>query len=1481
MGDRNNPIKFGPEWLRNLPGREATSSATNQNVTTPPNTGPGGATSSNNSQQNNNITTANPYHSTSPPTATTSRVLLAKLRYGREEMLALYERNATPPPELKTFDLLYQARGKPPFALSNTFEEEMRENSRNIPATGMASGDRFGSSRGRASNSGASRGTVMADMRGKRGSSTRQQVPGRGQFYTNTHRGTGFNMEDDGNTSIRPWLSPNANNGQQPQLGRNNYTDPEWASKMQRIRRPNTNWRQPSREENDEWRSGETNRNRNLENRDNWGGVRDTGDKRRVYIWDLQHTEELPEWAVENNDAFSGTFDSMGAFHGYSNDDNSIQKPPESAYPLTKSHTHGSFTRPKSGDEGSEEWWASEKAKKLSPKRFDANNMKYKKILNTGGTDAGSTNSASSSKTPNTKTVTFKEPIQEVSEKRLSPQLIDRGDSHNAKSSHSDDREKKKFTESKTFDAMMSSDISIEGTGDERGNFQSVMLAPNNSLRQKHQKIVTSGTDESPAKKMRPIKYIESMASMNDKMAAADEKNLVDSMFGLSLDSTKSFYNLKTTETSMSRSDRDKIAKVITHSSNMKMVKNTMEKKERDALKPLSSDVPVPCPDLQQMGMQNPALNAPMPLPLDQASLNAFMLQPPPVIQQGVNNTGMMQSVLPSGLGASAMSGLGSNIMEQNMAGLPGFQGNSNMPGMSASNGNHSSLFFNQNNNGMNNPVDLPMPNQVGPNMYSMHSMPQPNPQAAFGASIYGNMMPQSQAAAMPQNNHKSWNEWYYEDPKKIIQGPFSSQDMYNWYLAGFFSPSLMVRRACETVMRPLSSYGPVVPFLQISSNVPTGPWDFKLFSLIASQNTHEIQTIDRRIYDILLGGMESLWTAQPGLSPDYNMWMQQAMNNNNNMRVNNLPMYFWGNQPSAVTSNSLLPEDIAKEMKTEDEILAQLRASQPPPFIEPPVAPILSKSQDTFTNVSATPNLEELEKLIQKETLVPSPTANKMNEVTEQQAPIEKFPIIDPIITEPVKPQILVKNPEGKTVKQVKPDVELKSVKNKETNIVKNKTKKPKDEKKEEQVELKAKEEESSKPEKQSVEPSSPTKEEKMDYSAFKKYLDKERKEWIKDGFTIVKGADKAAKDTKKKAEEARANEEAERKRKEEQRLATEDEKKKKQAEALRKQQQQQEQQQARQVTESVMKKAPWSAVTNQALQATTKDGLSLAEIQRLEREKKLEQMKEQQQMMQIIAQQQAAALAREQEMQAGVGWAKKGMNVTSTGQSLTDIQAETWKQAATIAQVTAQQVLDEPQIPPLASLQANVVAPWANTQNGGGFWDTQPNQPGKLEKQQEAPKPVEPTKTKKKVAIVTPKKENSPTVDFENWCSNVLSPWSSKIDVPTFVGFLKDIESPYEVKDYVRCYLGDSKESNDFSRQFLERRSKLLRVGMVTPSDDLCSPAMAVNPRPSSSDFQEVKGKGKKTKKNKMLKVDARILGFSVTASEDRINVGDIDTV
>lgn len=34
--------------------------------------------------------------------------------------------------------------------------------------------------------------------------------------------------------------------------------------------------------------------------------------------------------------------------------------------------------------------------------------------------------------------------------------------------------------------------------------------------------------------------------------------------------------------------------------------------------------------------------------------------------------------------------------------------------------------------------------------------------------------------------------------------------------------------------------------------------------------------------------------------------------------------------------------------------------------------------------------------------------------------------------------------------------------------------------------------------------------------------------------------------------------------------------------------------------------------------------------------------------------------------------------------------------------------------------------------------------------------------------------------------------------------------MDSPYEVHDYVRAYLGDTPEAKDFAKQFLERRAK-----------------------------------------------------------------------
>lgn len=120
--------------------------------------------------------------------------------------------------------------------------------------------------------------------------------------------------------------------------------------------------------------------------------------------------------------------------------------------------------------------------------------------------------------------------------------------------------------------------------------------------------------------------------------------------------------------------------------------------------------------------------------------------------------------------------------------------------------------------------------------------------------------------------------------------------------------------------------------------------------------------------------------------------------------------------------------------------------------------------------------------------------------------------------------------------------------------------------------------------------------------------------------------------------------------------------------------------------------------------------------------------------------------------------------------------------------------------------------------------------------------------------------------------------------------------------MQEYVRLYLGEGKDAKDFAKQFLDQRSRwrqMQRNVQQYEEDNMCIPAKAINPG-QASDFHEVKvsshlihyqrensnyyyflqSKSKKSKK-KMQKVDASLLGFSVSASTDRINVGERDFV
>ncbi|XP_055148593.1 GRB10-interacting GYF protein 1 isoform X3 [Symphalangus syndactylus] len=67
-------------------------------------------------------------------------------------------------------------------------------------------------------------------------------------------------------------------------------------------------------------------------------------------------------------------------------------------------------------------------------------------------------------------------------------------------------------------------------------------------------------------------------------------------------------------------------------------------------------------------------------------------------------------------------------------------------------------------------------------------------------------------------------------------------------------------------------------------------------------------------------------------------------------------------------------------------------------------------------------------------------------------------------------------------------------------------------------------------------------------------------------------------------------------------------------------------------------------------------------------------------------------------------------------------------------------------------------------------------------------------------------------PQDGFTQWCEQMLHTLSAtgSLDVPMAVAILKEVESPYDVHDYIRSCLGDTLEAKEFAKQFLERRAK-----------------------------------------------------------------------
>ncbi|XP_025082819.1 GRB10-interacting GYF protein 2-like isoform X1 [Pomacea canaliculata] len=142
----------------------------------------------------------------------------------------------------------------------------------------------------------------------------------------------------------------------------------------------------------------------------------------------------------------------------------------------------------------------------------------------------------------------------------------------------------------------------------------------------------------------------------------------------------------------------------------------------------------------------------------------------------------------------------------------------------------------------------------------------------------------------------------------------------------------------------------------------------------------------------------------------------------------------------------------------------------------------------------------------------------------------------------------------------------------------------------------------------------------------------------------------------------------------------------------------------------------------------------------------------------------------------------------------------------------------------------------------------------------------------------------------DFTVWCEAFLQGMDVTVDIETFVSFLQAVESPYEVHDYVRNYLGEGKDAKEFAKQFLEKRSQFknkARMEKRQEEESIWGPAPAVTPRearrlPQQAPLEQNHGDGSKAKnkkKKKMQKMDgSNLLSFTVEKDPNRKNAGEI---
>ncbi|XP_066089596.1 GRB10-interacting GYF protein 2 isoform X4 [Saccopteryx bilineata] len=675
---------------------------------------------------------------------------------------------------------------------------------------------------------------------------------------------------------------------------------------------------------------------------------------------------------------------------------------------------------------------------------------------------------------------------------------------------------------------------------------------------------------------------------------------------------------------------------------------------------------------------------------------------------------------------------------------------------------------------------------------------------------------------------HEAMQKWYYKDPQGEIQGPFNNQEMAEWFQAGYFTMSLLVKRACDESFQPLGDIMKMwgrVPFSSGPAPPPhMGELDQErltrqqeLTALYQMQHLQYQQFLIQQQYaQVLAQQQKAALSSQQQQQLALLLQQFQALK----MRISDQ------NVISSVTRSVSVPD-------TGSIWELQPTASQPAVWEG---GSVWDLPLDTTTSGPALEQLQQMEKA------------------------------------------------KAAKLEQERREAEMRA--------------KREEEERKRQEELRRQQEE-----------------------LLRRQQEEERKR-------------------REEEELARRKQEEALRRQREQEIALrrqrEEEERQQQEEALRRlEERRREEEERRKQEELLRKQLPSSSTWGQQSNTTacqSQATLSLAEIQKLEeeRERQLreEQRRQQRDLMKALQQQQ------QQQQQKLSGWGNVS-KPAGTAKSLLEIQQEEARQMQKQQQQQHQQpnrarnsthsnlhnsignsVWGSINTGPSNQWASDLVSSiWSNadTKNSNmGFWDDAVKEVGprnstnKNKNNASLSKSVGVSNRQNKKVEEEEKLlklfqgVNKAQDGFTQWCEQMLHALNTanNLDVPTFVSFLKEVESPYEVHDYIRAYLGDTSEAKEFAKQFLERRAKQKanqrqqQQPQQPPQQPPQDSVWGMNHSALHSVFQtnqsnnqqpnfEAVQSGKKKKKQKMVRADPSLLGFSVNASSERLNMGEIETL